>query len=184
LRTLCAFSILVYFSMIRSCKPGWVPASPAATFCTRLLVFDETLGQPHFAAVNCSDVVMTDECVLLPVSTRSLIFLQLWTACLSVEFIFPDILTWSADSLYSAQWHIKQGSACRRICLLCQQTPPKRWFGNMNMTSNCDVTKSAHQIQMTTICHWMKNPHEIFLRTPLVVVNALSVHTLDSNLWT
>jgi len=25
----------------------------------------------------------------------------------------------------------------------------------MNMTSNCDVKKSAHQIQMTTICHWM-----------------------------
>ena len=28
----------------------------------------------------------------------------------------------------------------------------------MNMTSNCDVTNSAHQIKMTTICHWMKNP--------------------------
>ena len=26
------------------------------------------------------------------------------------------------------------------------------------MTSNCDVTNSAHQIKMTTICHWMKNP--------------------------
>jgi len=29
----------------------------------------------------------------------------------------------------------------------------KRWFGNMNMTSNCDVTKTAHQKQMTTIYH-------------------------------
>jgi len=61
------------------------------------------------------------------------------------------------------------GLDSRRICLLCQQTSPKRWFGNMNMTSNCDVTKSAHQIQMTTICHWMKTPHENFLRTPLKV---------------
>jgi len=26
----------------------------------------------------------------------------------------------------------------------------KRWFGNMKMTSNCDFTNSAHQIQMTT----------------------------------
>jgi len=26
----------------------------------------------------------------------------------------------------------------------------------MNMTSNCDVTNSAHQIQMTIMCHWMK----------------------------
>ena len=49
-------------------------------------------------------------------------------------------------------------SGCRKICILCQQTSPKRWFGNMSMTSNCDVTNSAHQIQMTTICHWMKPP--------------------------
>ena len=26
-------------------------------------------------------------------------------------------------------------------------------LGNRNITSNCDVTKSEHQIQMTTICH-------------------------------
>jgi len=32
----------------------------------------------------------------------------------------------------------------------------------MNMTSNCDVTNSAHQIKMTTICHWMKSPMKIF----------------------
>jgi len=33
----------------------------------------------------------------------------------------------------------------------------------MNMTSNYDVTNSAHQTQMTTICHWMKPPPmEIF----------------------
>jgi len=28
---------------------------------------------------------------------------------------------------------------------VCQQTSPKRWFGNMTMTPNCDVTNSAHQ---------------------------------------
>jgi len=32
----------------------------------------------------------------------------------------------------------------------------------MNMTLNFDVTNSAHQIQMTTIFHWMKHPHENF----------------------
>ena len=32
----------------------------------------------------------------------------------------------------------------------------------MNMTSNCDVTNSAHQTQMTTICHWMNPPMKIF----------------------
>jgi len=32
--------------------------------------------------------------------------------------------------------------------VLCQQTSPKHWFGSMTMTSNCDVSISAHQIQM------------------------------------
>ena len=51
-----------------------------------------------------------------------------------------------------------KGSECRRICQLCQQTS----LENINMTSNCDVTKSAHQIQMTIICHWMKPPPRKF----------------------
>ena len=45
-------------------------------------------------------------------------------------------------------------STCGRICILCQQTS----LESMNMSSNCDVTNSAHQIQMTNICHWMKTP--------------------------
>ena len=48
----------------------------------------------------------------------------------------------------------------------CQQTSPKRWFGSMTLASNCEVTHSAHQIQMTAICHWMKPHNENFLRTP------------------
>ena len=59
-----------------------------------------------------------------------------------------------------------------KTCILCQRTSLKRWFGNRTMTSNCYVTNSAQQIQMTTLCHWMKPPHENFLRTPLRV----SVH--------
>jgi len=66
------------------------------------------------------------------------------------------------NTLYTVQWHKKRGSAWRTICILYQQTSPKCWCGNMNMTSNCDVTKSAHQIQMTTTCHWMKTPMKIF----------------------
>jgi len=38
-----------------------------------------------------------------------------------------------------------------KYALLCQQTSPKRWFGNMEMTSIVDVTNSAHQTQMTTM---------------------------------
>jgi len=32
----------------------------------------------------------------------------------------------------------------------------------MNVTSNCDVTKTAHHKQMTTICNWMNPPMKIF----------------------
>jgi len=45
------------------------------TFNAQLPVFDETLAQPHFVAVNCSDVAMS--VFHSPVLTRSLIFLQL-----------------------------------------------------------------------------------------------------------
>jgi len=30
-------------------------------------------------------------------------------------------------------------SAGSIICMLCQQTSPKRWFANVNMRSYCDV---------------------------------------------
>jgi len=44
-----------------------------------------------------------------------------------------------------------RGVDVEKYALLCQQTSPKRWFGNVEMTSNSDVTNSANQIQMTTI---------------------------------
>jgi len=58
-------------------------------------------------------------------------------------------------SLRSPKQNLKKnpGCACRRICSLCQQTSP-----NQHTTSNCDVTNSAHQIQMTTSWHWITPP--------------------------
>ena len=50
------------------------PVQPL-TFNAQLLVFKETLVQPDFAAVNCSDVVMS--VFHSPVLRRSLIFLRL-----------------------------------------------------------------------------------------------------------
>ena len=38
-------------------------------------------------------------------------------------------------------------------CTLCQQTSPKRWFANVNMTSYCNVTKIVQLVKMTTIRH-------------------------------
>jgi len=46
------------------------------TFCAPLQLLDETLAQPHFEVVSCSDAVM---CVFYSyVLTLRLIFLQLW----------------------------------------------------------------------------------------------------------
>jgi len=44
-------------------------------FYARLLVFDDTLTQPHLAVVNCSEAVMS--VFYFPVLIRTLIFLQL-----------------------------------------------------------------------------------------------------------
>jgi len=30
--------------------------------------------------------------------------------------------------------------------MLCQQTPPKRWFANVNMTLCCDVTNNPYPV--------------------------------------
>jgi len=57
------------------------------TFCVPLLVLDKTLVQPHLAVVNCSDAAMM--VFYPPVLTRSLIFLQLWTAVSSSSSFFP-----------------------------------------------------------------------------------------------
>jgi len=65
--------------------------------------------------------------------------------------------------------HEIRGVDVEKYALLCQQTSPKRWFGIVEMTSNCDVTSSANQIQLTTIWSLPKPPHENFLRTPLLM---------------
>ena len=39
------------------------------------------------------------------------------------------------------------------IYMLCQQISPKRWFGNVNTTSYCDVTNIVYPVTMTTKRH-------------------------------
>jgi len=64
----------------------------------RLLVFDETSTQPHFAV--CTDTVMS--VFYSPFSTRSQNFAVL-NSCVALSLISSDILTWSTDSLDSVQ---------------------------------------------------------------------------------
>jgi len=37
--------------------------------------------------------------------------------------------------------------------MLCQQTSPKRWFANVNMTSYSDVTDNVYPVIMINIRH-------------------------------
>ena len=73
----------------------------------RLLVFDETLAQLHFAVVNCSDAVMS--VFYFPFSTRSQNFAVMNSCVAALSVFSSDILTWRAYSLYSVQWHKKRG---------------------------------------------------------------------------
>ena len=56
-------------------KQGLRQSVQPHTFKPKLLVIDETLAQPHFAVVNCSDVEVS--VFHSPILTPRLIFLQL-----------------------------------------------------------------------------------------------------------
>jgi len=87
LRTMCAFSILVYsLARFDLADRGVYQSVQPRTFCARLLVYDETLAQPHFAVVNCSDVVM---CVFyIHVLCTTWYFCKYELLCQSVECLF------------------------------------------------------------------------------------------------
>jgi len=70
------------------------------TFDARLLVFDKTIAQPRFAVVNCSDAGMS--VFYSPVSQPD-IFAVMDCCVVALSLFSSDILTWSADSLYSVQ---------------------------------------------------------------------------------
>jgi len=108
---------------------------------------------------RCKLLWRNDECIFLPCFNAQPDSFAVMSYCVVALSLFSsDIATWSADSYIQCNYTLNKGSVRRRICILCSHTSPKRWFGNMNMTSNCDVTNSTHQIQMTTICHWMSPP--------------------------
>jgi len=99
LRTLCAFSILVYSASFDLANRGVrQPVQPHTSFAP-LLVCDKTLAQPHFAVVNCSDAMMS--MFYSPVLTRSLYFWKLRTAVSQrwVKFIYPNLERWYSHSV-------------------------------------------------------------------------------------
>ena len=75
--TKTCFETMYLCSLARFDVVNWGVRQPVQPhfFYARLLVFDKTLAQPHFAVVNCSGELMSVFCS--PVLTGSLIFLQL-----------------------------------------------------------------------------------------------------------
>jgi len=61
--------------------------------------------QPHFAVVNCSDVGMS--VLLRCFNAQPDIFAVMNCCVVALSLFSSDILIWSANSLYSVQWHIK-----------------------------------------------------------------------------
>jgi len=69
--------------------------------CARLLIFDKTSAQPHFAVVNCSDAVMR---VLLRCFNMQPNIFAVMNCCVeALSLLSPDIVTWSAGNLDSVQ---------------------------------------------------------------------------------
>jgi len=74
------------------------------TFYAPLHVFDKTLAQPHREIVTCSGLVMSVFCVLLSCFNSQPDIFALVNCCVVALSLFSsDIITWSADSIYSVQ---------------------------------------------------------------------------------
>jgi len=94
----------VYFSKIRSWKPGCAPASPAAHLCSTALIRWD-INAASFC--SCKLLWRSDECVLLPFFNTQRKFCSNELLCCSIEFNFlpyPDLERWQ---LGSVQWNIK-----------------------------------------------------------------------------
>ena len=89
-------------------KSGCVLDSKAAYF----LCSTARIGQDINAAWfwSCKLLWHSDECALRPCFNAQPDILAIMNCCVVALSLFSsDIVTWSADSLYSVQWHIKQG---------------------------------------------------------------------------
>jgi len=63
------------------------------------------------------------------------------------------LLTWSADMFIAVTHCTTTSKESRKICRLYQKNSPKRCFGNVNMTSYCNITNCVYPVTITTIRH-------------------------------
>ena len=102
LRSSCAFSILVQFCKIPSCKPGYAPASPTTHFlCSAARI------RPYISAASfcsCKLLGRSDERVLIPCFNAQPDIFAVMNCCIVALLVFSsDMLAWRADSLYLAR---------------------------------------------------------------------------------
>ena len=107
--------LLVYFmrilnscvvSKIRSCKPGCAPAIPAANLqCSTARIWRD-LSAASFC--SCKLLWRSDECVSFPYFNAQPDIFAVMNCCVAALSLFSSYsLTWSADSSYSVQCHMK-----------------------------------------------------------------------------
>jgi len=103
--TLCAFSSLVQFSKILQTGVCASQSSCTLSMCSTARIQGDVSAASF---CGCKLLWRNDECVLLPCSNVQPDIFAVVNSCITALSIFSsDVLTWSADSLYSVQWRIK-----------------------------------------------------------------------------
>ena len=102
MRTSCAFSILVWFCKIRSCKPRCAPAGPVTHFlCSTACIRQDISAASICSCQYCSEAVRS---VLLPCFNAQPDIYAVMNCCVAALIAFSsDMIAWRADSLYSAR---------------------------------------------------------------------------------
>jgi len=147
---------------MRSYKPGCAPASPAAHLYLTARIRQD-ISAASFS--SCKFLWCSDECVLLPFSTHNQNF-SVMNSCVAALSIFSsDILTWSADSLYSVTHKIRGvriEEYAYYVNKLRQKVGLETWIWRQIVTTQRPQTTNKLPPYAT---EW--NPHENFLRTPV-----------------
>ena len=146
-------------------------------------MLDCSYSTRHYSAVSfcsCKLRWRIDECVSISCFNAQPDIFAVMNCCVEALSVFSsDILTWSANGLYSVQWHIKWREWMQKNMHIISTNFAKR----LVWKHEYDV-KLWHHKQPTpnTNDHHMplneKPPHENFLRTPLRLVSYFPVSTL------
>ena len=162
----------MWFSKIRSCKPGCASASTAAHFLWSTVRFRQDISAASFC--SCRLLWRTDEWVLLPCFDAQPDIFAVMNCCVVALNVFSsDLERWSF--IFSSMRHKLRGvrvdGYAYYVKKLRQNFGLETWIWRQIVTSQTAHTKYKWPSYAT---EW-NPPHENFLRTPLneLVVNQL-----------